>query len=224
MTTSQDRPDYGHRAAGDAEGNRIGKISKVYLDDQTGQPRWVLVETGLFGTRQSFAPIHGSRLDGELVVLAVSKDQVKDAPNIDPDLKNPWGISQFPGGALWVSDNHTGLSTLYDPNTGVKAGLIVTIPGGAPTGQVAVPGGHGFTVTEGCTTHDEMEAHTDLAFIRQAARTVVIADSSKIGKVTFARICGPEVVNTLVTDSGIDPDMQSAIESANIEVIAASVK
>jgi uncharacterized protein (TIGR03118 family) len=73
----------------------------------------------------------------------------KGAPNIDPDLKNPWGISQFPGGALWVSDNHTGLSTLYDPNTGVKAGLIVTIPGGAPTGQVAVPGGHGFTVTEG---------------------------------------------------------------------------
>src|SRR5437764_9460035 len=85
MTTSQDPPDYGHRAAVDAEGNRIGKISKVYLDDQTGQPQWVLVETGLFGTRQSFAPIHGSRLDGELVVLAVSKDQIKGAPNIDPD-------------------------------------------------------------------------------------------------------------------------------------------
>ena len=86
MTTSQDRPDYVHRAAVDAEGNRIGKISKVYLDDRTGQPRWVLVETGLFGTRQSFAPIHGSRLDGEqLVVLAVSKDQVKDAPDIDTD-------------------------------------------------------------------------------------------------------------------------------------------
>ena len=90
--------------------------------------------------------------------------------------------------------------------------------------DVAFVGTDGFTVGEGCTTHDEMEAHTDLAFIRQAARTVVIADSSKIGKVTFARICGPEVVNTLVTDSGIDPDMQSAIESANIEVIAASVK
>jgi hypothetical protein len=43
------------------------------------------VETGLFGTRQSFAPVHGSRFDGELVVLAVSKDQVKDAPNIDSD-------------------------------------------------------------------------------------------------------------------------------------------
>ena len=85
MTTPQDNEQYIRRAAVDAEGNRIGKISKVYLDDQTGQPRWVLVETGLLGTRQSFAPIHGSRLDGELVVLAVSKDQVKDAPNIDPD-------------------------------------------------------------------------------------------------------------------------------------------
>jgi hypothetical protein len=83
MTTSQDPPDYIHRAAVDAEGNRIGKISQVYLHEQTGQPQWVLVETGLFGTRQSFAPIRGSKLDGELVVLAVSKNQVKDAPNID---------------------------------------------------------------------------------------------------------------------------------------------
>jgi hypothetical protein len=86
MTTSQDPRDYVRRVAVDAESNRIGKITKVYHDDQTGQPLWILVETGLFGTRQSFAPVHGSRFDGEqLVVLAVSKDQVKDAPNIDSD-------------------------------------------------------------------------------------------------------------------------------------------
>ena len=76
--TTQDTEQYIRRAAVDAEGNRIGKITKVYLADQTGQPEWILVETGLFGTRQSFAPIRGSRLDGEqLVVLAVSKDQVR---------------------------------------------------------------------------------------------------------------------------------------------------
>jgi hypothetical protein len=57
----------------------------VYLDDQTGQPRWALVGTGLFGTRQSFAPVRGCRLDGELVVVPVSKEQVKHARNIDPD-------------------------------------------------------------------------------------------------------------------------------------------
>jgi hypothetical protein len=45
----------------------------------------VTVTTGMFGTRQSFAPIYGSRLDGGQVVLAVSKDLVKDAPNIDDD-------------------------------------------------------------------------------------------------------------------------------------------
>ena len=51
--------------------------------------------TGLLGTRQSFAPIHGSRLDGEqLVVLAASKDQVKDAPDIDTDAHIGEGVAQ----------------------------------------------------------------------------------------------------------------------------------
>ena len=85
MTTPHDPAQYIHRAAVDADGNRIGKISQVYLDDQTRQPLWVLVETGLFGTRQSYAPIHGSRFDDEVVVLAVSKDQIKDSPDIDRD-------------------------------------------------------------------------------------------------------------------------------------------
>jgi uncharacterized protein YrrD len=85
MTTSPDPQEYVHRAAVDPDGDRIGKVSKVYLDDHTGQPQWVLVETGLFGTQDSFAPVHGSRIDGERVVLAVSKEQVKDAPHIDKD-------------------------------------------------------------------------------------------------------------------------------------------
>jgi hypothetical protein len=85
MTTPQDPQQYIHRVAADAEGNRIGKVSQVYNHDNTGQPLWLLVETGLFGTRHSFAPIHGARVDGEVVVLAVSKDQVKDAPNVDKD-------------------------------------------------------------------------------------------------------------------------------------------
>lgn len=89
--------------------------------------------------------------------------------------------------------------------------------------DVAFVGTDGFTVNEGCTTHDEMEAHTDLAFIGQAARTVVIADSTKIGKVTFARICGTEVIDTLVTDSGMDAGVRSATEAAGVEVIAADV-
>jgi DeoR family transcriptional regulator of aga operon len=87
--------------------------------------------------------------------------------------------------------------------------------------DIAFIGTDGFTVAEGCTTHDEMEAHTDLGFIRQAARTVVIADSTKIGKVTFARICGTDVIDTLVTDVGIDPGVRASAEAADVEVILA---
>src|ERR1700729_84794 len=85
MPPPQDPQQSIHRAGVDSEDNRIGKVSKVYNDDQSGQPMWLLVETGLFGTRQSFAPIHGARVEGERVILAVSKDQLNDAPNIDED-------------------------------------------------------------------------------------------------------------------------------------------
>jgi len=58
----------------------------------------------------------------------------------DPDLQNPWGMSFGNTSPYWISDNGTGLSTLYN-GLGVKSALVVSIPlpsGGlsAPTGQV----------------------------------------------------------------------------------------
>lgn len=58
----------------------------------------------------------------------------------DPNLVNPWGISRSSGSPWWVSDNGTGVSTLYT-GAGVAAALVVTIPGadggsGVPTGQI----------------------------------------------------------------------------------------
>jgi DeoR family transcriptional regulator of aga operon len=66
-----------------------------------------------------------------------------------------------------------------------------------------------------------MEAHTDAAFIRQARRSVVIADSSKIGRVTFARICGIDAVSDLVTDGEIGETALADLESAGVKVITA---
>jgi uncharacterized protein (TIGR02271 family) len=85
MTSPNDAQQYIGRTAVDLEGNKIGKIGQVYLDDGTGQPMWVTVSTGLFGNRQSFAPIAGSAFDGDDVRLAVSKDTIRDAPNVDDD-------------------------------------------------------------------------------------------------------------------------------------------
>jgi uncharacterized protein (TIGR02271 family) len=69
----------------DESGDKIGSASEVYLDDETGQPEWVTVRTGLFGTKESFVPIRNADLTDNGVRVPVSKDRVKDAPKIDTD-------------------------------------------------------------------------------------------------------------------------------------------
>jgi uncharacterized protein (TIGR02271 family) len=73
------------RNAIDTDGDKIGKVGQVYLDDTTGEPVWVTVSTGMFGTKESFAPLYGASRDGDNLKLAVSKSMVKDAPNVDAD-------------------------------------------------------------------------------------------------------------------------------------------
>jgi uncharacterized protein (TIGR03118 family) len=75
----------------------------------------------------------------------VQTNLVSDIPGLaltlDPQLKNPWGISFSGGSPMWVSDAGTGVSTLYN-GAGAKQALVVGIPGpgggvpGVPTGQV----------------------------------------------------------------------------------------
>lgn len=66
------------------------------------------------------------------------------ALHTDPNLVNPWGLTASANGTIWVSDNGTGVSTLYKQD-GSKNSLVVTIPGakkkatGNPTGTVVNP-------------------------------------------------------------------------------------
>jgi uncharacterized protein (TIGR02271 family) len=69
----------------DRDGDKIGSISDVYLDDETGQPEWLTVKTGLLGTRESFVPTAEARAEGDTVRVPYEKSQVKDAPNVDAD-------------------------------------------------------------------------------------------------------------------------------------------
>jgi uncharacterized protein (TIGR03118 family) len=74
--------------------------------------------------------------DGYTQVNLVS-DQAGRARVTDPHLVNPWGLSQAPTSPLWVSDNGTDLTTLYtDGDHPAAVPLVISIPGGAPTGQV----------------------------------------------------------------------------------------
>jgi uncharacterized protein YrrD len=73
MTTTENLQNLEGRTAVDADGAKLGKIGQVYVDDQSGQPLWVTTSTGLFGKKESFAPLYGSRTDGDNLRLAVSK-------------------------------------------------------------------------------------------------------------------------------------------------------
>jgi uncharacterized protein (TIGR02271 family) len=65
---------------------KIGKIGQVFLDDETGAPQWVTVQTGLIARSENFVPLAGARLAGEgQVQVPYGKDQVKDAPSVDVD-------------------------------------------------------------------------------------------------------------------------------------------
>jgi uncharacterized protein (TIGR02271 family) len=69
----------------DRDGNRIGPIDAIYLEDQTGEPEWALVNTGLFGTKSTFVPLAQATQTGEEVRIPYDKQLVKDAPRVDPD-------------------------------------------------------------------------------------------------------------------------------------------
>ena len=67
------------------DGEKIGSIGQVFVDNEAGQPSWVTVRTGLFGMSESFVPLEGARLEGNDIVVPYNKNQVKDAPRIDAD-------------------------------------------------------------------------------------------------------------------------------------------
>lgn len=69
----------------DNDGDKIGSVGQIYVDDHTGNPSWVTINTGLFGSNESFAPLEGAALEGNDVRVGYSKDKIKDAPNVAPD-------------------------------------------------------------------------------------------------------------------------------------------
>lgn len=66
-------------------GEKIGSLEEVYLDTGSDRPEWATVKTGLFGMKQSFVPLRDADPVGGKVLVPYSKDQVKDAPSVDPD-------------------------------------------------------------------------------------------------------------------------------------------
>jgi hypothetical protein len=68
----------------DSENRRLGTIEEIYCDEQTGRPLWMVVKTGVFGTRRSFVPLAGAMPADDAIMTPCVKSQIDGAPKLDP--------------------------------------------------------------------------------------------------------------------------------------------
>jgi DeoR family transcriptional regulator, aga operon transcriptional repressor len=85
--------------------------------------------------------------------------------------------------------------------------------------DVAIIGGNALSMKAGLTCHHEGEAAIATAIARNAARTIAVTDSTKLGKQAFARICPVQQLDLLVTDSAADPGLVWELQDAGVEVL-----
>lgn len=85
--------------------------------------------------------------------------------------------------------------------------------------DIVFVGVDGIAPGSGLTTHHDVEANTNRALIDRAPHVVVVADSSKVGRVTFARICGLDRVDELITDDNASADVLEALKHAGVKTV-----
>ena len=84
--------------------------------------------------------------------------------------------------------------------------------------DLAIVGVDGIDVWAGCTTYDHAEASTNAALVQRAAKTIVVADASKLGHAGFARICDVSAVGLIITDSSATDERVAEFTEAGIAV------
>jgi uncharacterized protein (TIGR02271 family) len=167
----------------DQSGEKIGSASEVYLDDETGQPEWATVRTGLFGTKETFVPIRNADLTNDGLRVAVSKDQVKDAPKIDTD------------GHLSPQEEEE-LYRYYGMGAGMGTGMTETTTTGMAD-TTTTTGTAGYTDAPGTVGHDTSGPTTDNAMTRSEERMTVGTTSQEVGRARLRKY----VVSENVTES-----------------------
>ncbi|MHA7264152.1 DUF2382 domain-containing protein [Arthrobacter sp. TMN-37] len=158
------------------DGSKLGSIGQLYVDDETGQPSWVTVNTGLFGTSESFVPLQAASVDGNDVRVPYSKALVKDAPKVEKDghLSPEEEDRLYRHYSLNGSDNH---GTGFADTTGTANGTT--------TGREAVG-------------HDTSGPTTDEAMTRSEERLRVGTESREAGRVRLRKFVVSENVSRTV--------------------------
>jgi len=192
-----------------------------------------LVETGL-GER------HGTRTEQKRKIAAAALDLL---PGVEGSLVLDGGSTTAALAEILPADRRLYVATNSVPiasRLSVAPGVTLHVLGGRVRGltQTAVGdstvraladlrvdvvflGTNGISAGHGFSTPDEAEAATKRAMVRAAQRTVVLADSSKLGREHLVRFAAIEDIDVLVTDAEADPASVTQLEDAGIEVVIA---
>ncbi|MFE9461360.1 PRC and DUF2382 domain-containing protein [Streptomyces californicus] len=139
----------------DNDGEKVGSVGRVYVDDDTGKPDWVTVKTGLFGMKESFVPLAGARRVGSDLHVAHPKESVKDAPRVDADahlsvaeeeeLYRHYGLTRKSGNLGGNRSQGTDAPTAAGTGAMGAAGAAGTgtAPGAKATGKATTTGAAG---------------------------------------------------------------------------------
>ena len=129
------------------DGDKVGTVGQIYLDNDTGQPGWATVSTGLFGTKESFVPLSDATTSEGGLRLAYDKDRIKGAPQVDADrelspaeedeLYAYYGISSSSGTTSRTDDDLVETGTTY---TGAGSGDSTYSGAGCDAGTTTTGG------------------------------------------------------------------------------------
>jgi uncharacterized protein (TIGR02271 family) len=113
--------DWQGRTMVDPAGDKLGTIDAIYLDDETGQPEWATVTSGLFTAKAAFVPLAQAQDLGDSVQVPYDKQQVSDAPSPQAD----GSLSQDEEAALY---RHYGLDySEHRSDSGLPTGTDDTV-------------------------------------------------------------------------------------------------
>ena len=152
-----------------SDGEKIGSIGQVFLDDETGQPEWVTVKTGFFGTGESFVPLRQAEVTGNDVRVPFDKDKVKNAPRINDAESH---LSEQEEDALY---DYYGYGSGYTDTTTDTSYVAGTTDTTTDTGT-----GTGTGNEHGTVGHDTSGPTTDSAMTRSE-------EQLRVGTATEAR-------------------------------------
>jgi uncharacterized protein (TIGR02271 family) len=186
-----------------SDGDKIGSIGQLYADDDTGEPTWVTVKTGLFGTSQSFVPVEGAHSQGDDLVVPYTKEHVKDAPRVDVD----GHLTPEEEDRLYTHYERGAGARTYSDARDEEARNDVDLQGdadlnaGTPTAGIErdrdLDRDRG-TATAGTVGHDTSGRNTDDAMTRSEERLQVGTEREATGRVRLRKYVTTENVTKTV--------------------------